>query len=318
MNKPRSSRFPSLFQTGARVWRHTKNLFNPATKKCIALCLLVVTLTGCSQTTFFYNRLDWILPWYVEDYAELDQEQERYLDDQLSPFLSWHRESELPCYIDLIDHIDLSVEAEVSPQDIELIAEALENAWYRTQDETLDWLLDLGEQLSEQQVQDFLAKLDEKQREAEEKYLGRSDEEFQEDNYDTLHNIAKDYLGKLTPTQREQLHDVSKTLRRSDTLWLEERTLFNQRLAEVLQRKPDWQKRARELVETRMTKAPEEYLEIVEYNAAVIQEWVVLLVNGRTDKQDARLQKRLAKLRGDFEKLVAQAEDPSSCAVGLI
>jgi hypothetical protein len=38
-----------------------------------------VFLSACSSTTFFYNRLDIILPWYLERYVDLDREQSRSL-----------------------------------------------------------------------------------------------------------------------------------------------------------------------------------------------------------------------------------------------
>jgi hypothetical protein len=224
----------------------------------------------------------------------------------------------LPCYLGLIDHIDASVKQEVTPEEVKLIATAFEGAWLRTQDESLNWLLSLGEQLSQEQIEDFLEELEEKRVEDEEEYLGRSDEEFQQDNYQTLRDIAEDYLGKLQQPQREQLREVSKTLRRSDILWMEGRVAFQQRLAEVLEREPGWQLRARELVETRFASAPEEYQVLIDYNSAVIHEWLASLLNGRTEKQNERLQKKLEKLRGQIQTLATQAEDSSTCAVGLI
>ena len=65
----------------------------------------LLLLAACSSTTFFYNRLDFILPWYVDDFAELNGEQEKYLDELLAPFLHWHRAQELPRYLLILDKI---------------------------------------------------------------------------------------------------------------------------------------------------------------------------------------------------------------------
>ncbi len=51
------------------------------------LVMLLLTLVGCSSTTFIYNRLDFILPWYLDDYVDLNNEQDAFLDEQLAPFL---------------------------------------------------------------------------------------------------------------------------------------------------------------------------------------------------------------------------------------
>ena len=73
-------------------------------KYCLVFCLLL--LGACSGTTFVYNRLDFVLPWYVDDYAELNSQQDVYLDELLAPFLTWHRNQELPAYIEIIDGIE--------------------------------------------------------------------------------------------------------------------------------------------------------------------------------------------------------------------
>ena len=48
--------------------------------------LLLLMLTGCSGTTFVYNRLDFLIPWYVGKYVDLTRLQKQLLDEQLDPF----------------------------------------------------------------------------------------------------------------------------------------------------------------------------------------------------------------------------------------
>ena len=54
----------------------------------VAVIACLLCLAACSSTTFVYNRLDTILPWYVDDYVELNREQDKYLDGLLTPFLA--------------------------------------------------------------------------------------------------------------------------------------------------------------------------------------------------------------------------------------
>ena len=46
----------------------------------ILLCSLLL-LGACSGSNFVYNQLDFILPWYVDDYAELNTKQDAYLEE---------------------------------------------------------------------------------------------------------------------------------------------------------------------------------------------------------------------------------------------
>jgi len=92
---------------------------------------------GCSSTTFFYNRLDFILPWYVNDYADLNREQNNYLDELLDSFLQWHRTRELPCYLVLLDEVEGTLAQKLTPEDIAELSLTFERAWYRVEGEAL-------------------------------------------------------------------------------------------------------------------------------------------------------------------------------------
>ena len=278
-------------------------------KICLICALLF--LGACSSTTFVYNRLDFILPWYLDDYAELNRAQEKYLDELLSPFLAWHRSDELPRYVKVLEDIEASLDQPVTAEVVAAISAEFENAWFRLEGEALDWLLDLGARLSDDQIQGFLAELQEQQQEYEEKYLTRSDEEFHEESYDNLLDSMQDYLGRLNGAQRDLLRDTGNGLLRSDRTWLRERAAWLEKLAMLLEREPGWQQRVRAAIAARDENVSPEYLRIYEHNLRLIHSAVAELLNSRTEKQDRRLRRKLSELREDLESLIAQGKAAS-------
>ena len=275
--------------------------------RALVLCSLLV-LSACSSTTFVYNRLDFILPWYLDDYAELNGEQEEHLDTLLSPFLSWHRSQELPRYIDVLEHIETTLDRPLTPEDVASISAEFERAWFRLEGEALDWLLELGTSLTDEQMDSFMKELWEQQHEYEEKYLERSEEEFYEDSYDNLVDSTQDYLGKLSRGQRDLLLESSRRLMRSDRAWLQERTVWLGQMDTLLQRDPGWQQRMRAAIAARNDTVSPQYQRIFEHNLGVINSAVAELLNSRSDKQDRRVRGKLADLRQDLETLVAQGK----------
>jgi cation transport regulator ChaC len=263
-------------------------------------------LSACSSTTFIYNRLDFILPWYLDDYAQLNSEQDIYLEELISPFLAWHRSEELPRYLLILEQIDSSLERQLGPDDVADIAAQLEAAWYRLEGEALDWLLDLGAELSDEQVQDFLEELQEQQSEYEKKYLKRPEEDFREDSYDSLLDSMQDYLGRLDSKQRAVLREASEGLMRSDLTWLTERAAWLQRLGVMMQREPGWQQRIRDASAAKNETVSAEYLRIYEHNTRLIYRAVADTLNSRSSKQDGRLRGKLDALREDLQILIAQ------------
>jgi Family of unknown function (DUF6279) len=266
----------------------------------------LLSISACSGTSFVYNRLDFLVPWYVDDYAELTQEQKAYLDELLAPFLSWHREQELPTYITLLERIEASLKQPLTAAGVAAIFVEFEQAWLRLERESLQRLLELGARLSDAQMASFLEVLWDRQQEYEEEYLTRTDEEFYQDSYENLLDSIQDYLGKLSENQRETLRDASRRLLRSDQAWLQGRADWLTQLAVLLQRQPGWQERVRTQVAMRNDNTAPEHRRIYEHNMGVIYDVLAQLLNDRSDPQDRHLRDKLSELQKDIETLIAQ------------
>lgn len=273
--------------------------------RTLLVCTLLLSLAACSGTTFVYNRLDAILPWYLDDYVDLNGSQERQLDRNLQPFLDWHRQQELPRYLALLNEVEASLDRPVAPAQVAAIYAGVELAWLRLEEESLDWLLELGATLSDKQVQEFLSYLQEKQEDYEEKYLTRDESEYREESYESFTDTLEDYLGRLNSQQRERLWQASAALKRSDAVWLRERAAWQQRLAVLMQREPGWQQRVRDAVARRSDYVSPGYREVYEHNLSVIFEAIADVLNQRTEKQDRHLRAELADLREDLQDLIA-------------
>ena len=279
------------------------------TRRLFILLLAVLTLSACSSTTFFYNRLDFIIPWYMGRYVDLDREQSVFLDEQLLPFLSWHRSEELPRYVELLDEAERMLDGPVTASDIERLSLSAEEAWLRVEERGLEWMMELGAQLSDEQMADFIAELRQRQTKYEKKYLPRTDEEYREDAYDNLRDSLQDYMGRLESSQRDRLQAYVAQLNRSDSVWLEERARWIDRLENILQREPGWEERLREAIRTRDQTVSPSYTDTYNHNLAVINEAVADTVNSRTDKQDRRLRREIEQLRQDLEVLIEQGRE---------
>ena len=278
---------------GARVW--------------VVIALFVVS--ACSSTTYVYNRLDFLLPWYMDDYVDLDAEQEAYLDELLVPFLAWHRAHELPVYLTALNRIEDSLNQPLTAEIVGTIVTEFELAWLRLQGEGLERLLDLGASLSDEQIAAFLEALWEQQREFEEEYLERDEEEFFEDNDDNTRDTFQDYLGKLSDDQKQWVRDGSRRLLRSDQVWLKERAQWLTELGILLTREPGWQERVRVAVSAKNNTMTPEYQRIYEHNMDAIYQLAAQVLNARSERQSRHLRGKLADVREDLETLIAQGQN---------
>ena len=272
----------------------------------VVSALLMLLLTGCSGTTFVYNRLDFLIPWYMGKYVDLTRLQKQLLDEQLEPFLRWHRYDELPAYLHILEQIEAALDDGVTPDQIALIVVEIEAAGLRIERSGLEWMIVLGEDLTDKQMAEFIANLREKQEEYEEEYLPRDDDEFHEEAYENLKDSLQDYMGRLDWGQRGILEESVAQLQRSDGAWLRERAAWLDRLEVILQREEGWQQALRDSLANRDQTTSPEYQAIYEHNAAVIFEALAKVLSSRTEQQDRRLRRKLSSLREDLETLIAK------------
>jgi hypothetical protein len=277
---------------GARVW--------------VVIALFLVS--ACSSTTYVYNRLDFLLPWYMDDYVDLTAEQEAYLDELLVPFLAWHRAQELPVYLTALNNIEDSLDSPLTAEIVGTLFTNFESAWLRLQSEGLTQLLDLGARLSDEQIAAFLEALWEQQREFEEEYLERDEEEFFEDNDDNMLDTFQDYLGKLSDDQKQWVQDSGRQLLRSDQVWLKERAQWLTELGILLEREPGWQERVRVAVSAKNKNITPEYQRVYEHNMDAIYQLIAQVLNARSERQSRHLRDKLTDIRQDLETLIAQGK----------
>lgn len=273
--------------------------------RAVACGLLLVLVTGCSSTRFFYNRLDFLVPWYLSGYVDLDHGQRELLEDRVDAFLGWHRRSELPRYAELLARAERSLDSPVTPAVVEALAISAEGEWLRLRDRALDELIVVGEALDEDQIAAFIGTLRERQEEYEEKYLDRDDAQYLEEACDRLVDNLEDYLGRLGRAQERRICTRLEDLRRSDAAWLAERQRWVDWLETVLQRGPGWQAELRHRVADWADTVAPGYRRIHDHNAALIYRAVAAAVEGRSERQDRHLRRKLAGLREDFTSLSA-------------
>ena len=274
------------------------------TVRLVAGLLVLALLAGCSANRFLYNRADTFVRWAVDDYVDFTSEQQQRFDDNLDVLLDWHRQAELPQYREFIFLSIAALDDGVTIDEAIVISEAIEQAVNRLQAEFIELLLLTGEDLSEQQILDFLAELDQQQQEFAEERLVRDEETYAADAAKSLEGLAKRLLGRLDEAQQSLIASKSKELMRIDRLWYDDRTVWGATLRTILEtRAPGWQPDVRALSEARSSARTPAYVAGIDHNGDIILELLVDIINGRTERQDRKMRRFLDGLIADIDAL---------------
>jgi len=268
-----------------------------------SLLFSLIFLVGCSTTTFVYNRIDFLLPWYLESYVDLNREQKQDLKELLIPFFKWHREEELPNYLAIIEDLELTLDASIEFESIAEITNDVEESWFRLEDRMLLWAIPMTRDLSEQQINGFIKSMQTKTEQSENEYLSRNLQTYQNDNYKRLRKNLRRFMGSLNKDQLDLISAASKKMIRVDGQWIDNRKALIEKLKVILEREDGWEL-ALENITHRDDLVAKNYRETYAHNISVSQNLLVEVLNSRTDKQDKKLRSQLLKYRKDIERLI--------------
>ena len=265
--------------------------------------IFVLLLVGCSTTTLIYNRIDFLVPWYLGNYVELTKSQKQYLDELLIPFFSWHRYEELPKYLEIINSTKNILEGQVKPEGIATISSNVEKSWFRLEREVLVWMTPLVSNLNDEQIQSFLQVMQKKATEYENKNLGRSDNDYRQDIYEKIRDNLQQFMGELSQQQLTFVKTYSEDMHRDDGMWLQNRKALLVSLSSILERDSGWKERLSR-INQRDDPVSRSYRETNVHNLDVIYHLLAEVLNTRSEKQDQHLRRQLSKYRTDIETLM--------------
>lgn len=271
-------------------------------RKISLIIILVFSLQACG-TRFTYNQLDWLIPWHMDSYVSLDREQKQVLHTKLEPVLNWHRHQELLRYIDILDSIEQDLAHPISSDTVIGWLDAFKEAADRVEISLLEMSLELGETLTDEQINNFRSNLREKQAEYEKEYLERDAKEYSKDNYKSLSKNTRRFVGRLNSEQKQVLKQASFAMHRFDSYWLEERRSWLDTLDTILDRKPGWQQALIAAHKQREELQSLKYQKVLEHNIQVLSESIANILNSLDNKQRTQLGKQIDKLRTDFRIL---------------
>jgi len=271
--------------------------------------VLVILLASCSTTTFVHNRIDFMLPWHLGSFVDLDAEQGDYLDELLVPFFDWHQANEMPFYLKILDASEslLLSKQKIKADDIATLSLIIEDAWFRLEQGSMKWILPLGRELSSKQIDGLLEVMRSQAEEYKNERLGLTDEQYRQDAFDRIRNNLVKFMGELSREQTELVSKASSQLKRTDRVWFEKRIALLDELEEILVRDVGWEQELLHVMTSRGNALSGE--DIYSHNLNVSHKLFAAVLNTRSKEQDKRLRQQIEKYRTDIENTIKQQKD---------
>ncbi|HEY0682664.1 MAG TPA: DUF6279 family lipoprotein [Steroidobacter sp.] len=191
--------------------------------------MLLAALGAAGCTNFFYDRLDTLAAWYIQDLVSLDDDQRSDLRSWLESTLQWHRSSELTRYAKFLRNLSDSAAQPGNPATYKNVESQIEEFGARLVEQAAPDAARLLMRLTPEQLTEFETNLAEKSRERNEENLkALADGKWHEKRARDIEKQLKRWTGSVTKEQQQLIAEQSKRFDSTTADWLESQGRWRQ------------------------------------------------------------------------------------------
>lgn len=256
-------------------------------------CLLLV---GCG-TKFVYNNMDWLLIEYLEDYVDLNSDQESLIEQRVALLSEWHRSEEIPNYVEHLDELMTLDLKNLTAAQLNAQEEKLRAHTDRIVKRVAPDLAQLIHKLSDEQVDELMDNIRVRHSKYKAKYSQLNEEEVRQVYAERIAESMENWLGRLTKDQERLVEQWSNDLQITTSDWSDHQTNLRIRISQLLNQRSDLNATEREmntlLVESESLYSPMLRSKI-EHNRDVATRYIVEIATQASDKQIEHYRKELS------------------------
>jgi len=197
--------------------------------KKIIFILFLLSLSGCT-TKFAYKNLDWIAYWYIGGYIDFTDRQEEMFDQELTAWLSWHQQEELPLYLNHLNELSKDIsEQKLSFERLTYHQQKLLEHWFRLKTQIIPGLVSIAPLLRKSQVAELFKEIHQKNDERSEelaRILQKSASQQKKIALKKRSKSLKRWLGNITGEQEKLIDSNYGQYHANHKLWLAYRVRY--------------------------------------------------------------------------------------------
>ncbi|MGD8115307.1 DUF6279 family lipoprotein [Vibrio sp. TRT 29B02] len=256
-------------------------------KKLALLLVICLSLIGCSSK-FVYNNMDWLLLEYLDDYVELNDEQEELVSQKVAVLSEWHRREEIPNYI---EHLDELIEIEPSTftlQQLEQQEIKFHNHSQRLVTRVAPELYSVARELSDSQVGQLMDSIRVRHTKYKKKYQPLSEPEVKQRYRERIEENLETWIGDLTDQQQSLLDEWVAALYVTSHDWIDHQTKMRIEMNALLTHRLDINKFQPEF--NKLMFNPDSFYapeleQKIDHNKQIANQYLVKVINTMTTKQ---------------------------------
>jgi len=276
-------------------------------KNFVLTLLLLFILSGCSRVQLVYNQLDWLIPYYINGYVELSENQDFYLNEQVSGLLKWHCSEHLTSYANLLRNANKKFQSgAMTSAQLEEYAAQFDSYWREIMHFSHPSLVDFFHTLSGEQVNALGERFRVDNSDWYDEFKNTSAETIQQTNLEFMQNELERWFGDLSEAQVQEVRMWSTEFRALGYKGQSAREVWQQRLLQTLAQRENLTKLNAGVtllfVEPNKLRS-KDYIGLMEQNTKVTIKLISTLSSSLTIQQRQHLDSTITTISEDFDAL---------------
>ena len=201
--------------------------------RALLIISFILLLSACSFKTF-YNRLDYLIPSYVEGLVSLDDVLEETVEQRADVLVSWHRNTQLAQYADLLRTFQQDME---SPLDVQRVLQhmaSIQKLWRALEVKINEEMAALLPLLNREQREELFESIENKNEDFYDEYVDLDDDDRIKQTIETTNESYENWLGSLTEEQQRAIEKAATGLTSSAALRLDQRRLWQRNIQVIV------------------------------------------------------------------------------------
>ena len=206
---------------------------NNRTTRTIIILTLIAAVAACTFKTV-YNRLDYLIPEYIEGMVTLDDVLEEKLEQSTLVLLEWHRNTQLKQYADWLSALQRDMAAQLTEKQLEQRITEMDRFWRSLSAKVNDEMADLLPLLNKEQQDELFMNIEDSNEEYREEFVDLNEEQRIEDYIERISDTYQSWIGELTDQQQRKVEQAATELVSTAELRLQRRLQWQRGIREIL------------------------------------------------------------------------------------
>lgn len=270
------------------------------------ILISIFVLAGCTKK-FFYNNLDWFVLEYLDDYVTLNQEQESLLEERLLFLAEWHKQEELPRYVDHLKEMETMTEEDITLNYLQKSRERFREHYNRIVSKVAPELFSLSLLLTTQQQREFLLNVQKDYKKRNAKYADKTEREVRKIVFENTEEWVTEWIGELNDDQQRYVTQFSNQVILNSPLWRNYRASIYQELEYMFDNKSNsviYQKVFMQLMFEPESFYSDQLSQNMDHNLALVDQLTLSLSKSMTEKQWNHFRGEVAQWRELAQELL--------------